>query len=118
MKRGTLIVIIIVLLAIGFFSYSHFFGGSSEPLLATESGNGNPAVDQDLINLLLTLKNIRLDNSLFADPAYQSLQDFGKDLVPEPVGRPNPFAPLGNISAASQAGAASSAGAPSIGTKK
>ncbi len=79
---------------IAFFAYSYFFAGTPEPVLS-----GNPSatvsVDQDLLGLLLTLKGIELDNSLFADSAFQSLQDFSQALVSEPIGRLNPFAPLG-----------------------
>ncbi len=106
-----------IAVVIAFFVYSYFFTGSPEPVLSSESSTSTQSIDQDLINLLLTLNAIKLDDSIFSDPAFQSLQDFGKDLVPEPVGRPNPFAPLGSISAASQAGAQSSAGAPSIGAQ-
>jgi len=115
--KGVIAVLIAVVIA--FFVYSYFFTGTPQPVLSsTAPADSNAAVDQDLITLLLTLKNIKLDGTIFSDPVFQSLQDFGKDLVQEPVGRTNPFAPLGTISAASQAGAASSAGAPSIGATK
>lgn len=87
-----------VFIVIAFFAYSYFFAGAPQQPLTVTTVTSDAAVDQDLIALLTTLKSIRLDTAIFSDPAFQSLQDFSQALVPEPVGRPNPFAPLGNIS--------------------
>jgi len=88
-------VILFVVIVAGLFGvYQIFFAGSNEPALTvTQTAAAGP--DQDLVALLFELKGIRLDNALFSDPLFQSLKDFGKDLVSEPIGRPNPFAPLG-----------------------
>ncbi len=82
-------------IVVAFIAYSYFFGGTPQPVLSTDITASTASVDQDLINLLVTLKAIKLDDSLFSDSAFQSLRDFSQALVPEPVGRPNPFAPLG-----------------------
>lgn len=95
LKRFQNIIIAVVLIVIAFFVYSYFFAPSKEAALTKQDVSKETPVDQDLISLLLTLKSIKLDASIFTDPTFQSLQDFSKDLVPEPVGRPNPFAPLG-----------------------
>jgi hypothetical protein len=60
---------------------------------ATEGGNNQKG--RDILALLADLENIRLDESIFSDPVFQSLQDISRELSPEPKGRPNPFAPLG-----------------------
>jgi|SRR6185295_11437407 len=111
---------IAAVLVVAFFIYSYFFTGApaEQVLSSTESATSTESVDQDLIGLLLKLRSITLNDSIFTDPAFQSLQDFGKELVPEPVGRANPFAPLGSISAQSQQGAQQTAGAPAIGKSK
>ncbi len=55
-----------------------------------------PALDQDFLPLLLSVKSIRLDDSIFSDPAFMNLVDGSILLVPDNnEGRPNPFAPLG-----------------------
>jgi hypothetical protein len=99
------VIIIVVVLAIAFGVYSYFFVGKEEAVLTSENTGAAAPADQDLIALLLDLKSISLDEQIFSDPAFQSLSDFSQDLVAEPVGRDNPFAPLG-------AGAQSGAKAP------
>lgn len=84
------VAIVLVLFA----GYSYFFAEPDESALTVTETPG-AGVDQDLVALLFELRSIRLDNALFVDPIFQSLQDFGKELVPEPIGRQNPFAPLG-----------------------
>lgn len=84
----------IVVVGVLYLGYQFFFAAPTEDALivTTEQGAGP---DQDLIALLFELKSIRLDNAIFGDPLFQSLNDFGQTLVQEPVGRQNPFAPLG-----------------------
>ena len=95
LKRFKTLIIVIVLATGGFFVYAHFFGGGAEPLLSQTATAATSPEDQSLITLLLQLKSIRLDNSIFSDNTFKSLQDFSQELVPEPIGRVNPFASLG-----------------------
>lgn len=90
-KYSTLIWFIGIVLAL-YLGYSFFLAPSDEPVLSVTETAASP--DADLVALLFELKNIRLDNALFSDPVFRALKDFGQDLVAEPVGRPNPFAPL------------------------
>ena len=92
------IILVGVLVVLAFIAYSYFFASPQQQSLTVTAATSTAAVDQDLITLLTTLKSIRLDAAIFSDPAFQSLQDFSQALVPEPVGRTNPFAPLGNVS--------------------
>lgn len=62
------------------------------PILQTENATNNG--DQELVTTLLTLRAVTLNGTIFSDPVFQSLQDFGVEITPEPVGRLNPFAPL------------------------
>jgi hypothetical protein len=55
----------------------------------------NAQIEYELVSELLRLNSIKLDNRIFTDVAFQSLEDFGQELVPEPIGRVNPFAPVG-----------------------
>ncbi|MBI2611108.1 hypothetical protein HYW60_04240 [Candidatus Kaiserbacteria bacterium] len=61
-------------------------------LLTTEAAGGG-SVDKELVGTLLQLRAVSLSGTVFSDPAFQLLQDFGTQIIPEPVGRPNPFAP-------------------------
>ena len=103
-KKNMFIIIILVIVVVGGVWYGMSGGGAqNEQLLTTDvvGDSGSPtedAVDRDLVETLLTLRAITLSGTIFADPAFKSLQDFGTTIVPEPVGRPNPFAPVGSQS--------------------
>lgn len=54
------------------------------------------AVAQDFLTLLLSVKNIKLNVSIFSDPAFASLHDSSVTLTPDAtIGRPDPFAQFG-----------------------
>ena len=92
-KKKILIVIIIIIAAIG---YTILFGGEEDKLLISESVNAaGKTEDNELISLLIGLRSINLDGSIFSDPVFRSLEDFGQKLTPESAGRNNPFAPIG-----------------------
>jgi len=92
--KGILLLIIVVILL--FVGYTTFFKDKvPEGLLTADDAGPAKAVERELLGLLLELKSIELDGAIFADPAFQSLQDFSKDLIPLPIGRSNPFAPFG-----------------------
>jgi hypothetical protein len=62
----------------------------------TTTGPATTPVGQDFLTLLLNVKNIKLDDSIFSNPAFVSLHDSTILLVPDGnEGRPNPFAPIG-----------------------
>jgi hypothetical protein len=77
--------------------YVFFFAPTSEEAFTATQTVGVLGSDQELIALLLELKSIHLDDTLFMDPLFKSLEDFGKELVTEPVGRLNPFAPIDGL---------------------
>ena len=57
----------------------------------------NSALARDFLSLLLNIKSIKLDDSIFSDPAFLTLRDSSIVLVPDGnEGRPNPFAPIGS----------------------
>ncbi|HEV8677662.1 MAG TPA: hypothetical protein VN701_02420 [Candidatus Paceibacterota bacterium] len=74
--------------------YLNFFAGNSTALLASTADAGSP-LSQDLLVTLSNLHTIKLDNSIFTDPLFESLTSFGVQIPPENVGRRNPFLPIG-----------------------
>lgn len=96
-KQYSTILWFVGIVAVLYGAYALFFAQESEPVVAVTETAAVP--DQELVALLFELKNIRLDNAIFEDPLFKSLNDFGRELVPEPLGRTNPFAPLGGESA-------------------
>ncbi len=93
------IIIFVAIFIAAFIGYTFFFKGSGvpasltteKPLLAQSDVKG-----KDLLRVLLSLNNIKLDEEIFSSELFTSLEDFTIAL-PEtgPSGRKNPFAPIG-----------------------
>lgn len=59
--------------------------------------NKSSFIAKDFLSLLLNVKNIKLDDTIFSEVAFDSLRDSSIVLVPDGnEGRPNPFAQLGS----------------------
>lgn len=92
--RNKLILIIAAFLVAGGVWYG-LSGTPTEPTLVTSAPIGTVStVDQGIVTTLLALRVVKLDGTIFSDPSFMSLKDFSTQIVPEPVGRENPFAPL------------------------
>lgn len=84
---GSLVVIL------GALVYFMFFAGPSENVaVVTQDDSSN--VSRELVITLSNLNTIRLDASIFEDPVFISLSDFGVQIPLQNVGRRNPFAPF------------------------
>lgn len=105
--QNKLIFILIIIVIAGGVWYGLSQTGSSAPLLVTTTPDGSTvsgqANDQEIIGTLLALRAVTLAGSIFSDPSFMTLQDFGTTIVPEPVGRENPFAPLSGTATSSGA---------------
>lgn len=99
LKSKLMILILAGVVLAGVVWYS-FMRDKSTQLLQTQDLTVSTGADSDVVNVLLQLRAVSLSGTIFTDPAFQSLQDFGSQIVPEPVGRQNPFAPLGSAAAA------------------
>lgn len=106
------IIILIVLIVLGIVGYSVFFKKNIDDQggLATTASSGTTlpvgvsdenAVGREFLGLLLNIRSLKLDDSIFTSQAFLSLQDFSRPIPPDTnPGRPNPFAPLGADGAA------------------
>lgn len=52
---------------------------------------------EEVLQMLEILQSTKLDLSLFGDSVFQGLVDYSVDLIPEPVGRENPFLPFDTV---------------------
>lgn len=68
-------------------------------------------IGRDLLLTLSRLRSTKIDISIFEDPVFASLKDFGVEIAPQPVGRRNPFAGFG---AAAKSMPAKGPAAPSL----
>lgn len=102
----TAIVAGVILLA-ALYVYMAYFSPSPSSATLTAS-DSNAALSQNLLVTLQNLHTLKLDNSIFNDPAFRTLTDFGVVIPAEAVGRRNPFLPLSG----------GSTGASAVGTTK
>lgn len=110
MSKTRNIIIFIVIGAVFVLIYIFFIKPSAPvPTLVSSSPSGvapvagalatenNPSITKDFLNLLLNVTKIKLNETIFSDPAFISLHDSSIVLIPDGnEGRINPFAPLGN----------------------
>src|SRR3989344_5650308 len=89
-KMLTLGGIVVICGALVYFMF--FAGTSGDPVVVEQDETSN--VSRELIITLSNLNTIRLDDSIFKDPVFLSLSDFGVQIPLQNVGRRNPFAPL------------------------
>lgn len=96
------ILIIIVIVVVGGIAYKALFNtDKTKDLLVSDINSSNEEntaiiVESDLLSLLLDIRSVKLDGGIFTKETFNSLQDFGQEIVPEPIGRENPFAPIGS----------------------
>lgn len=91
--RHKLILIVTLVIVGGGLWYVMSGGSSSDPLI-TQTPIAGSGADQELVSTLLALRAVKLDGTIFSDPSFLNLKDFSTQIIPETVGRPNPFAPL------------------------
>lgn len=88
------IVVIGVLVAAAAVLFYFFSSGGSSATVTSVTQEESP-VSHEILATLGNLRTIKLDNSLFQDPLFLSLSDFGVSIPPAAAGRRNPFAPVG-----------------------
>lgn len=110
-SQHKLLFLLAIAVIVGGVWYGLSLSGTPEPLLVTTTPDGSTASaqgsDQEIIGTLLALRAVTLSGSVFADPSFMTLEDHGTTIIPEPVGRQNPFAPLGAQNVRLPAGATS-----------
>ncbi|MFA6177293.1 MAG: hypothetical protein WC694_00120 [Candidatus Paceibacterota bacterium] len=68
-------------------------GSTSNP----STTNTNSSISKDFLLIFSNIKDIKLNDAIFSDPAFISLHDSSIILTPDGTeGRPNPFAQFGN----------------------
>lgn len=91
------IIIVVILVAAAIAGYLGFSGTSDSALVMVPTeAQGSIAGGDDIAALLAQLNNLKIDNSLFEALEYKVLVDYTVEVPAIPVGRVNPFAPLGS----------------------
>lgn len=98
-KKNKIILVVVALLFVGFVWYGMSGVEETPSLLESNSfegavGSEVTAQERATLDTLFQLRSIQLLGNIFNDPAFQALRDYRIEIVAEPVGRKNPFAPL------------------------
>jgi hypothetical protein len=90
-------IIIGGILILVFIVYSMFFTKKDENdvLKTSVAKTSAEIVGSEILNALNQIESLELDRSIFSSPIYQSLKDRSQAIPPEPVGKTNPFDPIG-----------------------
>ncbi len=100
MFKNNKVILLVLLIIAAFIGYNFLFKKNSQTnsdLVAQskQGQSGQPAIGKDLMIALSELKSLTLDDTFFKDPIFNSLTDFSVQIVPQEVGRSNPFSPIG-----------------------
>ncbi len=93
-KQNKILTLFIAIFIFGIAYYTFFASKSSKDALLSSDAPAPSVESQHLLLVLTNLRSIKLDGAIFADPVFNSLNDFSVVLLPQPAGRHNPFAPL------------------------
>jgi hypothetical protein len=96
--KTVVFIIVGVVLALLAAWWSLSGSAPSDGVLTAQGAETVAPGSQDIVSTLLQLRTVSLSGTIFSDPSFSTLRDFGTQIVPEPVGRPNPFAPFSSRS--------------------
>jgi hypothetical protein len=97
MNKSAVIILFLILIGGGYFAYTSFSGGTSTADMAAATDATDGAGTQ-LIALLAQLQGLKMNGAIFDSPQFASLRDETTPVLSEPIGRSNPFAPIGHDS--------------------
>jgi len=100
------IIIGIIVLIVVFVGYAILKPDPTADVLVTNRNSSTTAVSSQqaralgaqISQALLKIDQITLDRGVFDNSIFKSLEDRSQTIDPEPIGRSNPFAPLGDVS--------------------
>lgn len=103
MFKNNKVILLVLLIIIAFVGYNFMFkkdvssGSGDLAVDSPEGASGQSAIGKDLVINLSKLKSLTLDETFFQDPIFNSLNDFSVPIVPQEVGRDNPFSPISGL---------------------
>ncbi len=93
-SRNTLLLILCAVVVIGgAVYYFFFFESGTDPALGSDTSAASDA-ELEFIALVGQLDPIVFDTQLLSDPRFTSRPDIRTAIVPEAIGRTDPFGPL------------------------
>jgi hypothetical protein len=92
------IIIAIVVIVIAFVVFKMYFSGSNiaDQALTSDLPPAVTVVDGPaILSQLENLRSVTLDESVFTSAVFTGLINFERPIDPQPIGRQNPFLPIG-----------------------
>jgi hypothetical protein len=92
------IIIAVVIIIVAFVGYNMFFVSDdpTDTALVQDGSSTSEFVDGQMILALLNkLGRVTLDDSIFSDKVFMSLESFKRPLEEQVIKRKNPFLPIG-----------------------
>ncbi len=92
------ILLTIAIIVTVFFAYQYWAKADisdNAQLVSVKKDGAISEVGKETLETLLKLRSLSLDGSLFKDEVFKNLTDFSLELESQPIGRNNPFAPIG-----------------------
>lgn len=91
------LIVVLVIIVVGAIAYSMI--SSEDEVIDTSGieGQANSQIGIEIEKILENTKELKeytLDVSIFTNPKFTSLKDFGVEIVDVGTGRPNPFEPV------------------------
>jgi hypothetical protein len=103
LKNITILFVALVILGVGYMYIANNKKADTPVAGGTVRSTSNTLaaapiqsdVGKELLNTLLQLRSLSLDDKIFSDQLFLNLVDFSVEIAPQPIGRFNPFAPIG-----------------------
>lgn len=89
-NRTTVLLIVLGLVVTAAAIYMLFFRESSEPTLSSDTGAISSS-EFTFINLAARIEPIVFDTSVLEDPRFMRLTDLRTTILPEDIGKQDPF---------------------------
>jgi hypothetical protein len=91
-------IIVVIIIAISFSVYWLFKSNVKEDGdLVTTGYTEVDILGEDIIKALNQIESLELNPAIISDPIVRNLRDYSRDIIEEPHGNVNLFAPLGDV---------------------
>lgn len=91
-KNGLVLIGLILVGGLGYYLF--VIKGDSATLVGGERINDAKLTSDQFLRQLNEIKSYDLSGDVLRDERFRSLVDFTEPIVPQPIGRENPFAPV------------------------
>ncbi len=88
-------IVAVVIIGVAFLLIKSFLSTPVNSSLVGSSGSPKFIDDKNIVSMLNRLDKVTLDDGIFTSQVFTSLSNFEKVIDSEPIGRRNPFAPIG-----------------------